>query len=689
MKLNGDLYSLMQYSFQDGGYELYKENSQQKLKIYSSTADFLTEDLQVRLNFQSETYKSSEIFTDFPEEPITIKKGEQLFSQILTIQADLPKEQISLKIKIETLNNKVAFSPDTFEIVINDSVKKPKFTNPSPLSYINSLNQSSLTITGECSSKNIVIVNITDTANMNQSTTCASGTFSVTFDLSNLPDQQLVFKAKQTNSVGLSSLEEELILQKDAAIISLPITLNPNELDGSTANQNLIGFTATIDYDSNNLSPLSLALYTNDICSLSNKVGEATVSSNNFGFDVDFKNIEGPKSLYAQFTKQSGTILSCDKLPFSYFFTKSEILLAGDFNKFNSITSNGLVKLDSQGNKLSSSEFDIGSGFETSTGLTDYVRRILIEAGSYLFVGKFTQFNTATAPYAARLNKDGSVNSLSFPNFTSTIKEIVKDSAGNYYYGGEFSVSTNFGLVRSLIKLDDTNKIDNTFAANISSSGIFGLFSSVRKIVTLPSGDLIVVGGLFDNNIVKVDSTGKEVTSFTANVGSGADDTIYSILPLRDGTYLLTGVFNYFNGVKCARVAKINANGVIDAAFCSKSNNIISTADGNYALASYESSTNSLFIGGQFLKGIKVLNSDGSLNSTMTSAFGSGFDKTVYVIKEFVDGDLLIGGDFTSYKGISGHKAFVKMNKQGTVNSTFKGNKKFTSSDDAVYDIAF
>ncbi len=182
--------------------------------------------------------------------------------------------------------------------------------------------------------------------------------------------------------------------------------------------------------------------------------------------------------------------------------------------------------------------------------------------------------------------------------------------------------------------------------------------------------------------IIKLSPLGIEDTTFKGNMGTGFDGIVYSIKILPTGDLAVGGDFTKYNGVNCPKIAKLSASGVLDSTFCAKSSSI--NLDG-YVLTLEIDSRGKIWLGGSFTKKLTVLDQSG--NHYAPTFLSAGFDATVYVIKEYVDGKMLIGGDFTTYNGLSS-PGLIKINKDGAVDTSFQGNGTI-SGGESVYTISF
>ena len=149
-------------------------------------------------------------------------------------------------------------------------------------------------------------------------------------------------------------------------------------------------------------------------------------------------------------------------------------------------------------------------------------------------------------------------------------------------------------------------------------------------------------------------------------VGSPANPgQVYAIDVLTNDEALIGGDFptyNGGNGFAQNNIALINTNGQVDTSFNTGSGangllNAITTFGGSQTLVGGNSG-NQFLIGGGFSSynnqaagGIARLNANGSLDTTF-NAHGSGFTNMVRAVLVETNGEILVGGDFTSYDGI-------------------------------------
>lgn len=284
-------------------------------------------------------------------------------------------------------------------------------------------------------------------------------------------------------------------------------------------------------------------------------------------------------------------------------------------------------------------------------------------------------FATLTIVDDERFNEPaGSVDTTY--NAAAGANEIVYSLAlqpdGRLLIGGEF---TGFnGLPRTrLARLEKSGDLDPTFLPGLGAS-------DTVRVLALQDDGRVLVGGLFTNlsgvvrnRIGRLNPDG--TLDGTYDPGAGADNPVYAIGLHRDSAHLgkavIGGAFSLVDGVNRAFVARLNTNGTVDASFDPGTG-----ANGTiYAVAIQ--SDGKILVGGDFTTfdgvsspGLARLNTDGSLDTAFTAALGMGANDSVRSIVVQSDGRILIGGLFTSVNG-SPLNNLARLLPTGALDSSF------------------
>ena len=328
-----------------------------------------------------------------------------------------------------------------------------------------------------------------------------------------------------------------------------------------------------------------------------------------------------------------------------------KIIVGGMFFKFNNIDHKGLIRLNSDGTK--DNAFNMGTGFVNGGGI---VRKILIQGDNKILVcGWFSSYNGIPISNnefnLIRLNTNGSLDTgFSFP--TISVPEFALQSDGKIIaFNGN-----------SVIRLNPNGTIDNSFTANFSNG-------TGTKILIQPNGKIIV--GVFASgttNLIRLNSNGTIDTSFNTGSGAPGTDAVQNLTYLSSGKILVGGLFNHFNtSNSVGGLVRLNNDGSVDSSFNATS----LSPSGTVGIHSvYVQTDGKLLVGGTWVsgaiwgqwKGLKRLNSDGSVDSTVFGVFKNGFPEgIVYKILQQSDGKILVGGSFYTYSSTQS-RSLIRLN---------------------------
>ncbi len=204
--------------------------------------------------------------------------------------------------------------------------------------------------------------------------------------------------------------------------------------------------------------------------------------------------------------------------------------------------------------------------------------------------------------------------------------------------------------------------------------------------VTIQPDEKVLIGGSFDyvnyaarSRVARLGVDGR-VDSIFAPV-SGADATVLAMEVQPDGKVVIGGMFTAFDNVNRGRVARITASGNLDTSFNPGSGAnlpvrcIALQPDGKVILGGDFTT-----FGGTGRNRIVRLNADGSLDNGFDP--GTGANSTVSCIVLQPNGQIVVGGSFTTINGAS-HGYVARLNADGSVDSAFNA-----STDSSVFSLA-
>jgi uncharacterized delta-60 repeat protein len=338
-----------------------------------------------------------------------------------------------------------------------------------------------------------------------------------------------------------------------------------------------------------------------------------------------------------------------------------KVVAVGDFNNFGGTSINRIARVNTDGS------FD--ATFNPGTGVNGLVNKTCLQAdGRIVIVGSFTTVNGSAKNRIARLNADGSLDGTfnSGTGLDNTALSCLVQTDGRILIAGTFTAYNGVGRIY-LARLNTDGSLHSAFNVSTGANG------SARVIVQQPDGKILVGGdftwinGVSRNRIARLNADGSLDATF--DPGTGANNIITAVLLQSDGKVVVTGFFTSFNGTTLTRIARLNADGSLDATF-----NPGTGASGTITTAQLQSD-GKIVIGGNFTSyngtarnRIARINSDGTLDATF--APGSGANQTINYLCLQSDGKVIIGGVFTTYNG-TGRVRLARLNTNGTLDGTF------------------
>lgn len=377
--------------------------------------------------------------------------------------------------------------------------------------------------------------------------------------------------------------------------------------------------------------------------------------------------------------------------PFQLAIANARLMLVGSFINYKNIKFlNNCIHLDQ-----STGEISTNGTYNFSQRIVNYgtrtrkfhgsINRIRYSSAddSYVVGGNFLNYgelfysstdnlsSNTRSSYLVKLNSDGTSNNsfntncvyLGVSRFNNTVSDISVQGDGKVNLAGSFtSVSyaeigpSNINNIRYFLRLNPDGTPDQPFILNSSvvfSSGTYvSRFSNTVTRVLVLSNGKILVSGAFLNYTGSAGGTVTGLSRYIRLNADGTEDRTYNNIATRNGT---TAKFS----------STINA-------ICELSSGQVIVAG---SFTNYGASTG--------YSRLIILGEDGSIGAAETSfinnaivsgttaKFSSG---TITSVAEQPDGKLLIGGSFSNYGGIQGVNCFIRLNADGTLDSSFVNN---------------
>lgn len=304
---------------------------------------------------------------------------------------------------------------------------------------------------------------------------------------------------------------------------------------------------------------------------------------------------------------------------------------------------------------------DIGYGF--GDGANEIVWSTCVQPdGKILIGGGFTKYNGTNTYRLTRLNGDGTLDHTFNPPVIggSQVYSILLEPDGKILIAGDFSV----GSRQNIARLNANGSLDTGFTGTWPAGTIICM---IRQ----PNDGKIVIGGYFgvttSNNrrIARLHPDGTLDASFNIS-GNGANNAVLAIDQLSDGQILIGGSFTAYNGIARGRIARLDADGNLDAAFQPEVNGNVSsiTHQGENDIILAGSFT---AINGSTANRIAKVSNAGILDVDFA---GVGTNTTVHHVTVQPDGKFLLVGAFGTVDGV-GRNGVARLNVDGTLDPLF------------------
>ncbi len=314
--------------------------------------------------------------------------------------------------------------------------------------------------------------------------------------------------------------------------------------------------------------------------------------------------------------------------------------MGGDFGYYDGTLKGKLVKTQTNG--------EIDNTFNTGSGPNSSVFDIIEKNEKYFVAGLFTTFNDMPTNYITKLNSNGDID----PTFNvgigpnSSIFKCALQNDGKIIIVGLFTTFNGVPQNR-LARLNSDGSLDTTFAVGTGAN------NTIETLIIQPDGK-IIIGGNFTNfngvskpKLARLNSDGSLDTTFTAII----NNNVFATTLQNDGKILIGGQFTTVNSVASPKIARLNTNGSLDTSF-----NVGTGPNSNIRTLAV-TSDNKIIVGGLFLsfnqvnkQGLVQLNNDGTIDLAFLN--GTSANNSVNVIAIQNDQKILIGGYFTSYNQV-------------------------------------
>ncbi|MBC5833521.1 T9SS type A sorting domain-containing protein [Flavobacterium sp. F372] len=368
-----------------------------------------------------------------------------------------------------------------------------------------------------------------------------------------------------------------------------------------------------------------------------------------------------------------------------------KILITGNFSTYNNIYVPMIARLNT--NLTLDTTFQTIAPFQVPKDIAVQTDNKILLAANYnqsgVFVDKFVRL-LPDGNFDIPFNANVVVAKHPLEN-GYTLHAIAVQTDGKILLGGMFYYY-NGAIRNSIVRINSDGTLDTSFIPIELNNSNGYKRNIVRKITIQPDGKILLLGYFsFSNGVqsiekqlIRLNANGSLDTTFlqgsfwdvniphygafNANNLEGFTKTL--VQP--DGKIILVGPFSIYNGNSTIKkITRLLPNGTIDTSF---TNNAINTLQNNLQAAVVdvilEPVTNKLIICGYFSKygstnvnKLIRLNTNGQLDPTFSIGTGitnsipySGnlmYDSYIGVLKQQPDGKIIVGGNFTTFNGLS------------------------------------
>jgi uncharacterized delta-60 repeat protein len=345
--------------------------------------------------------------------------------------------------------------------------------------------------------------------------------------------------------------------------------------------------------------------------------------------------------------------------------TDGKIVIGGFFTTYNNVSRGNIARLNADGS--------LDTNFNPGTGADGIVNTTSVQPdGKVIIGGSFLNYNGIPRKNIARINTSGSLDTNFNPGTgaSSSVLSTGLQTDGKIIIGGAFTTYNN--IARSHVaRLNNDGSIDSTFTPSAGANGDVLCTKLQTDGSILIGGAFTAYDGVTRNRIALLGPNGFLELGFDSSIG--ASNNINTIALQTDGRIIIGGAFSSYNGFGPGRVARLLPFTAGALSFSSTTNSV-NEGTGNALITVTRAG------GSDDAVAAKIVISDGTTTPSdyvfapgaLDASFvpGAGANNQIYAAVLQPDGKILIGGEFTSYNGVSRNR-IARVNPDGSLDSTF------------------
>ncbi|MGE3310481.1 MAG: Calx-beta domain-containing protein [Limisphaerales bacterium] len=335
-------------------------------------------------------------------------------------------------------------------------------------------------------------------------------------------------------------------------------------------------------------------------------------------------------------------------------------VVGGEFTRVDGVSRNRLARLLPDGNP--------DEGFETGSGANGPVHAVAIELdGSILAAGDFTQFNGRDRSRMVRVHGVSAAGggeivfsaaryevSENQPSVTIEVRRIgtTTEAVSVEYSTANGTANAGDYVGQSATLVFGAGEVSRTFLVPIRQDTTVEDEETVLLTLSNPGGGAGLGGQRTATLFIRDDDRNTVIGGVDTTFAGRASGPVHAMAEQADGRVVVVGDFSELSGQARFRIGRLNVDGTLDATFQpgawlnGPGYAVVIQSDGR------------ILVGGAFSEANGVPRNrlarflaNGSLDPTFDP--GVGPNSTVFALAIQSEGDILVGGSFSTFAGVA------------------------------------